>query len=694
MIKPPLPPDEAERLADLHELAILDTDPEERFDRITRLTQRLFDVPIALISLVDADRQWFKSCQGLSDSETPRDISFCGHAILDDDVMVIPDTQLDPRFSDNPLVTGHPNIRFYAGQPLRGRDGHNVGVLCIKDHRPRQMGATDLQALRDLAIWAEHELSAIELSRAVTAERESRERIRAIVDTAVDGIITIDERGVVESLNPASERMFGYAADEVIGRNVSMLMPAPFRGVHDGYLANFLRTGEKKIIGIGREVMGQRKDGTTFPMDLAVSAVRLGERRMFTGIVRDITERKRAEEVLARNMAELAGSNAKLKDFERFFDLSIDMLCIAGLDGYFKLVNPAWEATLGFTREEIVSRPFINLVHPDDREATNETYATQIEQGKDIVEFENRYLCKDGSYKWLLWNAKTVTELELIYAVARDVTERKRAEEELARRAEALTRSNEELEDFTHVVSHDLKEPLRIIEAFSSFLAEEYAEKVEGEGKRYIEILQENARRMRDLIDDLLQLSRLSTVKPEPIMVDMAALLREVHKEIEFALSEKNAELRIASDAPSVECDRVRIKQVLENLISNAIKYNDKEKPVIEVGWQEGEGLWMFFVRDNGPGIEERYHQKIFGIFERLVHREEQTGTGIGLTICKKILELHGGKIWVESKGRQRKHNLLSLPRMAGDHGQVREARNGRQVTVVRILLLRIILTM
>ena len=694
MIKPPLPPDEAERLADLHELAILDTDPEERFDRITRLTQRLFDVPIALISLVDADRQWFKSCQGLSDSETPRDISFCGHAILDDDVMVIPDTQLDPRFSDNPLVTGHPNIRFYAGQPLRGRDGHNVGVLCIKDHRPRQMGATDLQALRDLAIWAEHELSAIELSRAVTAERESRERIRAIVDTAVDGIITIDERGVVESLNPASERMFGYAADEVIGRNVSMLMPAPFRGVHDGYLANFLRTGEKKIIGIGREVMGQRKDGTTFPMDLAVSAVRLGERRMFTGIVRDITERKRAEEVLARNMAELAGSNAKLKDFERFFDLSIDMLCIAGLDGYFKLVNPAWEATLGFTREEIVSRPFINLVHPDDREATNETYATQIEQGKDIVEFENRYLCKDGSYKWLLWNAKTVTELELIYAVARDVTERKRAVEELARRAEALTRSNEELEDFTHVVSHDLKEPLRIIEAFSSFLAEEYAEKVEGEGKRYIEILQENARRMRDLIDDLLQLSRLSTVKPEPIMVDMAALLREVHKEIEFALSEKNAELRIASDAPSVECDRVRIKQVLENLISNAIKYNDKEKPVIEVGWQEGEGLWMFFVRDNGPGIEERYHQKIFGIFERLVHREEQTGTGIGLTICKKILELHGGKIWVESKGRQRKHNLLSLPRMAGDHGQVREARNGRQVTVVRILLLRIILTM
>ena len=136
-------------------------------------------------------------------------------------------------------------------------------------------------------------------------------------------------------------------------------------------------------------------------------------------------------------------SNAKLEDYKRFFDLSLDMLCIAGLDGYFKMVNPAWEATLGFTVEEMVNRPFIDFIHPDDVEATNEKYATQIEQGKDVVEFENRYLCKDGSYKWLVWNAKTVTEEELIYAVARDITERKRAEEMLQRLA-AIVDSSED----------------------------------------------------------------------------------------------------------------------------------------------------------------------------------------------------------------------------------------------------------
>ncbi|MEX1194154.1 MAG: PAS domain S-box protein [Dehalococcoidia bacterium] len=132
---------------------------------------------------------------------------------------------------------------------------------------------------------------------------------------------------------------------------------------------------------------------------------------------------------MATKETELGRSNATFENFKRFFDLSLDMLCIAGLDGYFKMVNPAWQATLGFTSEEMVSRPFTDFIHPDDVEATNETYATQVAQGKDVVEFENRYLCKDGSYKWLVWNAKTVTKEELIYAVAHDITERKRTED-------------------------------------------------------------------------------------------------------------------------------------------------------------------------------------------------------------------------------------------------------------------------
>ncbi len=161
---PAKPADESTRLDTLRALNILDTSPEERFDRLTRLAKRLFGVPIALVSLVDADRQWFKSCVGLSESETPRDISFCGHAILGDDILMIPDTLGDERFRDNPLVTNDPNIRFYAGCPLRVPNGSKLGTLCLLDVEPRSLSAEDRDLLRDLARMAEQELAAVQLA--------------------------------------------------------------------------------------------------------------------------------------------------------------------------------------------------------------------------------------------------------------------------------------------------------------------------------------------------------------------------------------------------------------------------------------------------------------------------------------------------------------------------------------------------
>lgn len=506
--------------------------------------------------------------------------------------------------------------------------------------------------------------------------------------------------------------------------------------------------------------------------------------------------------MVATKEIELGRSNAKFEDFKRFFDLSLDMLCIAGLDGYFKMVNPAWEATLGFTAEEMVSRPFIDFVHPDDVEATNETYATQVAQGKDVVEFENRYLCKDGSYKWLVWNAKTVTEEELIYAVVRDITERKlaeellrrlaaivdssddaivgktldgeitswnraaeqlygysveeavgrsisliipsdrseempailgniargegvhnfesrrlrkdgqvldvsltvspvrdsrgritgastigrdiserkRTEEELAQKTLELERSNAELEDFTHVVSHDLKEPLRGIEAFSGFLSEDYADTLDERGQGYLTVLQDSAVRMRDLIDDLLQLSRIGRIKSQYATVSTASLAGEVADAIQFSLKEKGVDLRIQEHLPTLVCDPVRIRQVLENLISNAIKYNDKPHPIIEIACSEGPDAYTFSVRDNGHGIDSKYHEKIFRIFQRLVLREEHEGTGVGLTICKKIVEGHGGKIWVESDGPGHGSTFLfSIPKSIQPSERAKENRNGQR---------------
>jgi len=177
MLSAALPSDENERLAALKALDILDTPPEARFDRITRLASRLFNVPIALVSLVDVNRQWFKSCYGLESRETPRDVSFCSHAILKAETMIVPDALDDPRFSDNPLVTREPYIRFYAGQPLNSPSGLRVGTLCVIDRHPRQLSADEQLTLQDLAAWVERELSSVELAEALKQLQESHARL-------------------------------------------------------------------------------------------------------------------------------------------------------------------------------------------------------------------------------------------------------------------------------------------------------------------------------------------------------------------------------------------------------------------------------------------------------------------------------------------------------------------------------------
>ena len=294
-IPPAIPDNEAERLAALRRLEILDTAPEERFERLVRITRTHFNVPIALMSLVDTARQWFKSHQGIGACETARDISFCGHAILSDATLYVPDTSADARFASNPLVLGDPHLRFYAGAPLRVAGGLRVGTLCIADHAPRHLTDDDLKMLRDLADCLEFQLEHSRLRNSNHALAVQEARLSALLNTVVDAIVTINTKGEVDSFNPAAERMFGYAAAEVLGRNVNMLMPAPYREEHDGYLSNYLSTGEAKVIGIGREVTGRRKNGSEFPMELAVSEMVVDGQRMFTGVVRDITERRRAD---------------------------------------------------------------------------------------------------------------------------------------------------------------------------------------------------------------------------------------------------------------------------------------------------------------------------------------------------------------------------------------------------------------
>jgi len=221
MQEPVKPENESERLAELCGLHILDTAGEERFDRITRTAQKMFGVQIALISLVDAERQWFKSKQGLAAEQTPRDISFCGHAILGSEVFVVEDASLDPRFSDNPLVTQAPFIRFYAGVPVTGALGYKLGTLCIIDSKPRVFSADDDATLQDMASWVEAELSA---GFYLNAALDSDSRLSHLLGHVRDSIFTLDEYANIKTINTAAQELFGFTEQQLLGQNICKLL--------------------------------------------------------------------------------------------------------------------------------------------------------------------------------------------------------------------------------------------------------------------------------------------------------------------------------------------------------------------------------------------------------------------------------------------------------------------------------------
>ncbi|MDD4928418.1 MAG: PAS domain S-box protein [Gallionella sp.] len=297
MLEPPDPFDEADRIAALRALAILDTPPEERFDRLTRLAQHLFGVPVALVSLIDSQRQWFKSSQGLEVSETPRNISFCGHAILDDRVFLIPDAALDPRFADNPLVSGVPHIRFYAGYPLTLRTGQRAGTLCVIDYQPREVSAEQLNMLRDLAQCVSEELEwGRQLARA-SEHALFQARYVSIIASSEDAIISKTLDGVITTWNPAAVALFGYTKQEAVGQRMAMLIPPGRENEESGILARILRGERIEHF----ETVRLSKGGQLVDVSVSISPI-LDEDGKITGtsrIVRDITGRVKIERMKA-----------------------------------------------------------------------------------------------------------------------------------------------------------------------------------------------------------------------------------------------------------------------------------------------------------------------------------------------------------------------------------------------------------
>lgn len=295
MQAPKIPDNEIARLQALRQLEVLDTPPEPRFNRITGIAQHMFEMPIVLISLIDSDRQWFKSRQGLDACETPRSISFCGHAILSDAILSVPDATRDVRFADNPLVTGPPDIRAYIGAPLRLVSGLRIGTLCLIDRKPRVLDATALADLRHLADWVQDELQRVLLAEAVVTIRAQEARLHAVLSNVADAIITVDAEARILSANVQTESLFGFSRDQILGEHLQMLLPYYPASQYQSLVNSRALTQENALSRLSSSTSGRRGDGKEFPVDMAVTAMELPEGRSYIMSLRDRTEAQRLE---------------------------------------------------------------------------------------------------------------------------------------------------------------------------------------------------------------------------------------------------------------------------------------------------------------------------------------------------------------------------------------------------------------
>ena len=456
-------------------------------------------------------------------------------------------------------------------------------------------------------------------------------------------MLIIDKDGQLVLVNPALETLFGYGPGELQGKSLEALIPERFRHGHVGLRGGYFERPHPRAMGAGFELFASRKDGTEFPVEVSLSPLPANDMQpMVMATIHDISARKQAERALQESEARMRA----------IFETAVDAIITIDERGTIDRVNPAAERMFGFPEAEILGKNVKILMPAPHREAHDGYLHHYLSTGEKRIIGKGREVQgqrRDGS---LFPMDLAVTEMwlggrRMFTGLVRDITERKHAEEKAQQLLQELTSANEELTNFAYVVSHDLKAPLRGIGSLADWLAHDYSDKFNDEGKEHMRLLINRVHRMGALIDGILLYSRVGRIKEAAVPVKLDQLVAEV---VDLLAPPGNIAVTVMPGMPTVVGEPTRIQQLFHNLVSNAVKYMDKPQGEVEVGWADDEACWRFHVRDNGPGIAERHFERIFQLFQTLAPRDRVESTGVGLALVKKIVEMYQGRVWLESE--------------------------------------------
>jgi len=803
--RPPRPPDEADRLRSLRALRILDTPHEPAFERIADLAARACDAPIAAVSLVDDEREWFKSCRGTDAREGARDESFCAHAVVGTTPMVVEDALADDRFRDIPQVR-EGGVRSYAGAPIHLSDGHVIGTVCVKDHQARPFTPAQVATLVDLA-----ELARVTLESRL--DRDAEHRLATIVASADDAIICTSLDGYITDWNAGAERLLGFTPRDCLGVHVRALIPDD-RSDEAEWIINSVRTGcaIRNLNTVRRHASGELVE-----LELSVSPVRdeHGNVIACAGIARGLAEQRlaekrliRSEELLQRTgrIARVGGweldvptgelrwtdevyriheldpsvkpsvdraiefyepearpliraavercmqdgtpwdlelpfvtakgrrvwvraiGEPELRDgrivrlFGAFQDITerklaelelgrtqqrLDLAISAAHQGLWDLnpqtgeayFNDQWFTMLGYTPGELPTTfaTWEQLVHDDDFGPAMDALDDYFSGRTDRFTCEFRLLGKDGQYRWILSIGEIVQRASdgspaRMIGVHFDIDAQKRVQADLDRAREAAETASTAKSLFLANMSHEVRTPLSVILGFADLLCSEQADPEDA--RAWAETIKRNGEHLLQILNDVLDISKIEAgkVELEAAAFDPGALIDEVTGLFRVRAEERGLELRVRHDPnlpASVTADPLRFRQVLLNLIDNAVKFTRHGH--IEIGAALLSGRLVVSVTDTGIGIPHEYQDRLFEPFTQADTSTTRRfgGTGLGLTISARLARMMGGDIELESAEGQGSTFRFSIPvRLAGTSDRPRtEITRDTDLTGVRVLL-------